>query len=63
MLHRFPSLIEAHLLDHMIAIGSHCCLFSRKSLGIVCAKSGFRLARISYRKPPGAYLFVKERDV
>lgn len=63
MLHSFPSNVNLHMDDTMIVIGSHVCLFSEKSLRMLCEKSGFELSKISYRHFLPEFIFQKTRDV
>jgi hypothetical protein len=45
MLHSFPSQVNEDLFHWSIKIASHECLFSEKSLKLVCKMSGFKLIK------------------
>jgi predicted Zn-ribbon and HTH transcriptional regulator len=63
MLHSFPSNVTLHLQDTMIIIGSHICLFSDKSLRLLCEKTGFQLKCIRHDHFFPEFLFVKTGDI
>lgn len=65
MMHSFPSQITEDMLHWTIRIQSHECLFSKKSLKIVCDKTGFKLIRISsnYKVQHPIYIFEKVKDL
>lgn len=50
MRHAFPSQIHFALNEWSIKVPEHLCLFSKKSLKILCAKTGFRLEKIEIRE-------------
>jgi cyclopropane fatty-acyl-phospholipid synthase-like methyltransferase len=68
MVHAFPSQLH-HDFDHWaIQIGSHVCLFSSKSLKLVCERTGFRMETGVFLRPIGQHahgimVFRKVRDV
>jgi hypothetical protein len=65
MIHAFPSQITEDYRHWAINIRSHECLFSKKSLSILCAESGFILVDIrndSNVQHP-LYYFSKIKDV
>lgn len=49
MIHAFPSQIHFHLNEWSIKIPEHVCVFSKKSLKILCDKTGFKLEKIEIR--------------
>ncbi len=65
MVHSFPSQLHCDLSHWGIRIKSHLCLFSERSLKLVCEKSGFELTGWKFRgflKFP-AFYFKKTKDV
>lgn len=68
MVHAFPSLLH-HDFDHWsVQIKSHACVFSKKSLELVCARSGFRMEEGRAYRPVGQHahgvmVFRKVGDV
>jgi hypothetical protein len=68
MVHSFPSQLHHDFEHWAIQIRSHVCLFSRKSLAMVCAKAGFVLEKGLLPRPTGPHdhpvmVFRKVRDV
>jgi hypothetical protein len=67
MVHAFPSQLH-HDFDHWaIQIKSHVCLFSSKSLKLLCAKTGFQMEAGKFLRPIGQHahgvmVFRKVRD-
>lgn len=68
MIHAFPSLLH-HDFDHWaIQIQSHTCLFSPKSIGKICRKTGFKLVSGKSHRPVGphdhgVFIFAKIKDL
>jgi hypothetical protein len=65
MIHAFPSQITEDYLHWAIRIRSHECLFSKKSLSILCSKTGFDFIKIvssPFAQHP-LYFFEKTKDV
>ena len=65
MIHAFPSLINANLRDSTVKLPGHVCLFSKKSLMLICEKTGFEYLKHSYVRGvlSPLYYFRKTRDV
>lgn len=65
MVHSFPSQLHCDLSHWGIQIKSHLCLFSKRSLEIICKKSGFEFVRWKWsgklRFP--IFYFKKVKDV
>ena len=68
MVHSFPSQWHQGFDDWSIQIQGHSCLFSRKSLRLVCRKTGFKLLKADPPRYVGphyhpVFTFRKSRDV
>jgi SAM-dependent methyltransferase len=68
MVHSFPSQYHHRISDWQILIRSHTCLFSRRSLPLTLAKSGFKLLNCDPPRPVGAhshpiFVFKKVQDI
>lgn len=64
MVHAFPSQIHFDLDDWSMKIPEHVCLFSKKSLRLICEKTGFKLIKIRQSKGHHPmFLFKKIFDV
>jgi len=65
MVHSFPSLLHYDMSHWGVQIRSHVCLFSGKSLSMICDECGFQLVKWKWRgdfRFPIFY-FVKTKDV
>jgi len=65
MVHSFPSQMNEDYFHWAIKIKSHECLFSKKSLEILCDKTGFELITIKYNQyvQHPIFIFNKIMDI
>jgi SAM-dependent methyltransferase len=65
MIHSFPSTIVDDLWHWSIKIASHECIFSKKSLELICNKTGFQLigVKIFTSAVHPLYYFTKIKDI
>ena len=68
MVHAFPSQWHQGFDDWSIQIRGHSCLFSRKSLRLICREAGFRVVKADPPRFIGphyhpVFTFMKVRDV